>query len=135
MNKVAVIAACVFTVGALSAENTAAPKSELFSKMELKTFKGQLKEVQKIKHENMEGVHLVLDVDGKPVVVLLGPAFFVEELQFNPKTGDTLEVTGFVIESAKEEPVIGKSIKANDKEFKFRDDSGIPAWRGWRSKG
>ncbi|CRX38273.1 hypothetical protein [Estrella lausannensis] len=132
MNKIAMVAACLLAAGTLSAVESSnhAPTTEMFSKESLKTFKGSVKEVQRVEHEGMVGVHVVLDVEGKAVVVLLGPAPYLEEVKFDPKVGDAVEVTGFTIETGKEQEVIAKSVKFGDKEFKFRDDGGVPEWSG-----
>lgn len=130
MNKIAILAACVFAAGTMSAvdTNASAPATELFSKDALHTVKGTVKDVKHVDGE-MEGVHAVLDVDGKLVVVLLGPAAYLEELKFAPKAGDVWEVTGFKVEAGKDHQVVAKSVKFNDKEFKFRDDAGAQVWK------
>lgn len=131
MKKIAIIAACLLAAGSMSAVGDSANatiKEKIFNKDEVKTIKGNVKDIQRIKFGAMEKVHAVLDVDGKTVVVLLGPARYLEELNFDPKVGDAWEVTGFSIEGSKDFHFIAKSIKFNDKEFNFRDDDGAPAW-------
>jgi hypothetical protein len=78
------------------------------------------------------GVHLMLKTEKGPVAVHLGPAWYVERLDNELKQGDSVEVKGSRVTFAGNPSIIAAELKKGDAVLKLRDDSGVPAWAGWR---
>lgn len=71
-----------------------------------------------------------LKTDQGVVAVHLGPAEFLARQQFQPKTGDILEVTGGRVNTRQGEVILANTVTAGGKTFQFRDAQGIPVWSG-----
>jgi hypothetical protein len=71
-----------------------------------------------------------LKTDQGAVVVHLGPAEFLAQQQFRPKTGDNLEVTGGKVNTRRGEVVLANTVRSGNKTFQLRDANGVPAWSG-----
>jgi len=78
----------------------------------------------------MQHVSWVVKTDKDKVTVHLGPAWYVNQQQFSLKPGDTVEVTGSMVERAGGSFLVAKEVKAGGKTLKLRDDQGLPVWRG-----
>lgn len=71
-----------------------------------------------------------LKTDTGIIAVHLGPAEFLAQQQFAPKTGDTLEVTGGKIRTRSGEVLLAATVKAGGKTFQLRDARGVSVWSG-----
>ena len=80
------------------------------------------------------GVHLMLKTDKETVSVHLGPAWFIENQDVKIKPNDKLEVTGSRINLEGKPVIIAAEVKKKDQTLKLRDESGFPAWSGWRRR-
>ncbi|AJY71375.1 DNA-binding protein [Geobacter sulfurreducens] len=78
------------------------------------------------------GIHLQLRTDKETIPVHLGPAWYIERLDTRIEKGDTIEVKGSRVTIAGKPVIIAEEVKKGDALLKLRDESGIPAWAGWR---
>ncbi len=78
------------------------------------------------------GIHLQLKTDKETISVHLGPAWYIERLDARIEKGDSIEVKGSRVTVAEKTVIIAEEVKKGDALLKLRDDSGIPAWSGWR---
>ena len=78
------------------------------------------------------GIHLQLKTDKETISVHLGPAWYIERLDARIEKGNTIEVKGSRVSVAGKPAIIAAEVKKGDALLKLRDDSGIPAWAGWR---
>ena len=78
------------------------------------------------------GVHVTLKTEKGPVSVHLGPEWYVERLDGKLAIGDLVEVKGSRVTFAGNPAIIAAEVKKGDAVLKLRDDSGTPAWAGWR---
>ena len=78
------------------------------------------------------GIHLQLKTDQETISVHLGPAWYIERLDARIEKGNTIEVKGSRVSVAGKPAIIAAEVKKGDALLKLRDDSGIPAWAGWR---
>jgi hypothetical protein len=78
------------------------------------------------------GIHLQLKTAQETIAVHLGPAWYIERLDDRIEKGNTIEVTGSRVTVAGKPAIIAAEVKKGDALLKLRDDSGIPAWAGWR---
>ncbi len=80
------------------------------------------------------GVHVTLQSDGQAMDVHLGPTWFLQQEGFQPAKGDSVEVTGSVVETDGSRFLIAREIKTAEKTLKLRDEQGMPAWSGSRRR-
>ena len=78
------------------------------------------------------GIHLQLKTDKEQISVHLGPAWYIERLDARIEKGDKIEVKGSRVTVAEKPAIIAAEVKKRDALLKLRDDSGFPAWAGWR---
>ncbi len=78
------------------------------------------------------GIHLQLKTDKETISVHLGPVWYIERLDARIEKGDTIEVKGSRVTVAGKPAIIAAEVKKGDALLTLRDDSGIPAWSGWR---
>jgi hypothetical protein len=78
------------------------------------------------------GVHLRLVTQGKEISVHLGPAWYLDNQDFQIKEGDRIEVTGSRVTFANAPAIIAAQIRRGDRVLTLRDKNGFPAWSGWR---
>jgi hypothetical protein len=78
------------------------------------------------------GIHLQLKADKETISVHLGPAWYIERLDARIEKGDKIEIKGSRVTVAGKPAIIAAEVKKDDALLKLRDDSGIPAWAGWR---
>ena len=78
------------------------------------------------------GIHLKLKTQGETIPVHLGPSWYIERLDTRIEKGDQLEVKGARVVMGGKPALIAAEVKKGDALLKLRDDSGIPAWSGWR---
>ena len=78
------------------------------------------------------GIHLQLKTDKETISVHLGPAWYIERLDAQIEKGNKIEVKGSRVTAAGKPAIIAAEVKKGDALLKLRDDSGIPAWAGWR---
>ena len=78
------------------------------------------------------GIHLQLKTDKETISVHLGPAWYIDRLDARIEKGDKIEIKGSRVTVAGKPAIIAAEVKKEDALLKLRDDSGIPAWAGWR---
>ena len=78
------------------------------------------------------GIHLMVKTGTEAVSVNLGPSWYIERLDTKIAKGDQVEVKGSRVTIAGKPAIIAAEVKKGDAVLKLRDDSGIPAWGGWR---
>jgi hypothetical protein len=78
----------------------------------------------------MGGVHLVVDADGTPMEVMLGPQSFLTEQKYTFDIGDRLTITGVRTKRGETEMIAPRLIKRGDTTMTFRDENGRPLWAG-----
>ena len=78
------------------------------------------------------GIHLQLKTDKETISVHLGPSWYIDRLDARIEKGDAIEVKGSRVTVGGKPAIIAAEVKKGDALLKLRDDSGIPAWAGWR---
>jgi hypothetical protein len=76
------------------------------------------------------GVHVSLQVDGTVMDAGLGPTWFLDREGVDFSAGDTLEVTGSVVDSGGAAVMIARDVKKGAKVVRLRDEQGLPLWAG-----
>jgi hypothetical protein len=80
----------------------------------------------------MGGTHLTLQSDGQTMDVHLGPTWFLQREGVEVAKGDSIEVTGSVIDSDGNSFLIARELKKGQKVLKLRDEQGVPVWSAGR---
>lgn len=78
------------------------------------------------------GIHLQLKTEGETIPVHLGPSWYIERLDTRIEKGDRLEVKGARVVMDRKPALIAAEVRKGDALLRLRDESGIPAWSGWR---
>jgi hypothetical protein len=78
------------------------------------------------------GTHFALQSDGQTMDVHLGPTWFLQREGIDVAKGDSIEVTGSVIDSDGNSSLIARELKKGQKILKLRDEQGVPVWSGGR---
>ena len=76
------------------------------------------------------GTHVTLERDGAVTEARLGPTWFLEREGIELSKGDSLEVTGSVVDSAGVSVLIAREIRKGTKVLRLRDERGFPEWAG-----
>jgi hypothetical protein len=76
------------------------------------------------------GSHLALESDGKVIDVHLGPSWFLDRQGLALAKGDSVEVTGSLVEQNGTTFLIARELKKGAKVVTLRDERGVPAWSG-----
>jgi hypothetical protein len=96
----------------------------------VKTISGQVMDIDKIYHDanmNYSERMTISTADGE-ILVLLGPAIFMENQEFRINTNDYVTIIGSMIFFEDNIVIIAKTVSKSDKIFKIRDDNGNPLW-------
>ncbi|WP_299489648.1 hypothetical protein [Acaryochloris sp. IP29b_bin.137] len=105
----------------------------------VETISGKIVRVDQVASQGRrsgKGVHLSVETSDETVDVHLGPSWYLDEQQFNLKSGDPVEVTGSKVTDASSPTLIAAKVKSGDTNIDLRDENGMPAWRGMgRGKG
>jgi hypothetical protein len=78
------------------------------------------------------GIHIQFKTDKETIFVHLGPAWYMDRLDAQIAKGDSIEIKGSRVTVAGKPVTIAAEIKKGDALMTLRDNSGIPAWAGWR---
>ena len=106
----------------------------IYDPAKVETVTGEVVSVDKVtpmKRMNI-GIHLQVKTDKETIPVHLGPSWYIERLDTRIEVGDKLEVKGSRVTVAGKPALIAAEVKKGDALLKLRDESGIPAWAGWR---
>ena len=80
------------------------------------------------------GTHVTLQSDGQTLDVHLGPTWFLQREGIEVAKGDSIEVTGSVVDSEGNSFLIARELKKGQKVLKLRDEQGVPVWSGGRRR-
>jgi hypothetical protein len=80
------------------------------------------------------GVHVVLQSGEATHEVLLGPSWFLEREGLKLAKGDSVEVTGSLVDEGGEDALIAALLKKGERTVRLRDEQGVPAWAGGPSR-
>jgi len=113
---------------------TGSPYQRMYNPATVESVSGEVMSVHKMTpRKGMgPGIHLQLKTDQETISVHLGPSWYIDRLDARIEKGDTIEVKGSRVTVAGKPAIIAAEVKKGDAALKLRDDSGIPAWAGWR---
>jgi hypothetical protein len=80
------------------------------------------------------GVHLMVKTAEGTESVHLGPEWYISGQDIKVAEGDKIEVTGSRITFDGKPAIIAAKVTKSDEVLRLRDESGFPAWAGWRRR-
>lgn len=109
----------------------------LYNPDTVETIKGEVIKVDKIvPNKGMRyGIHLLIKTDSEDISVHLGPGWYVENQEIKIEPKDKISVKGSRITIKGNPAIIAAEVKKGDEILKLRDETGFPAWSGWRYRG
>lgn len=75
-----------------------------------------------------EGIELIINLEGDPAPVHLGPSWYLEYQDFDIQEGDMVEITGSRIEMGGLPMIIATKIISMDDTLNLRNELGYPLW-------
>ena len=106
----------------------------MYNPSTVETITGEVVSVDKITPmQGMRyGIHLTVKTDKENISVHLGPGWFIENQDMQIKAKDKVEVKGSRVTVDGKPALIAKEVTKGDSTLVLRDESGFPAWSGWR---
>ncbi|MBI3949498.1 MAG: DNA-binding protein [Acidobacteria bacterium] len=78
------------------------------------------------------GIHLMVKTDKEVISVHLGPGWYIENQDIRIEPKDKVEIRGSRITFEGKPAIIAAEVKKGEEILKLRDETGFPAWSGWR---
>lgn len=126
------IISCLFN--SAYSQSVRSPGIDYNSIYDLKTIEvtgGTVTSVDKVysdKNNTNYGVHITLYSESSPIPVHLGPAWYLENQDFQISSGDYLTITGSRVTLTSGQVIIAKEVMKEDKILMLRDSNGYPLW-------
>jgi hypothetical protein len=80
------------------------------------------------------GVHLIVKTSKETLSVHLGPAWYIQNQDIKIEPKDKIEVKGSRVTFQGKPAIIAATVKKGDQTLELRNESGYPAWSGWRRR-
>ena len=104
-----------------------------YNAQNVETVSGEVTQVQQMQGR-AGGVHLQVKTPKETLMVILGPASYLEQQKVKIAVGDKLEIKGSRMQHPKMVMLIAGELKKGDQVIKLRDDQGKPLWSRQRMK-
>ena len=100
------------------------------------TLRGTLTDVAVVSRRSGRdgGVHVVLQNGEATHEAVLGPSWFLEREGLKLAKGDSVEVTGSLVDADGTDVLIAALLKKGGQTVRLRDEQGVPAWAGGPSR-
>ncbi len=110
--------------------------SKMYDPKTVETISGTVDKVEKITpNKGMSyGVHLLVKTDKETIDVHVGPGWYLENQDVMVVKGDKIEIKGSRVNFRGKPAIIAAEIKKGNEVLQLRDESGYPAWSGWRRR-
>lgn len=95
----------------------------------VEAFKGTVKRVDRVQMPNGTQIQLVLTTDQGDMLIIVGPASFVDKSKVKMQAGDKLEVSGYMIKANGDQVMMASEIKKNGNSLQLRDQNRQPMWQ------
>lgn len=105
----------------------------LYDPKTIETIKGEILQIDEfaLVQGMPPGVRFILKTDKEAISVYLGPAWYLDDEDFEIEPQDTVEVKGSRVTYEGRPAVVAAVIFKGDRVLKLRDDSGFPVWSPW----
>ena len=98
------------------------------------TMSGEVIKVNQVSpmHGMSAGIHLLVKTDKEQVSLHLEPQWYLDNQDVRIAAGDRVQIKGSRVTLHGKPAIIASEVKKGDDTIKLRDDTGVPAWSGWR---
>lgn len=107
-----------------------------FDPKTMETVAGEVAAVQRVAplRGMAKGVHLVLKMEKGSLSVHLGPAWYLDNQEFELAKGDKVIVKGSRVVFDEKPALVATEVTKGDLTLTLRDENGFPLWSGWRRR-
>lgn len=129
-----------FAGGAIAPSAGAQPgpgaSERVYDPATVETVTGTVTAIERVpsKRPGHAGVHLTLKTAQGAIAVHLGPAWYIDAQEPRLKVGDAITVKGSRVTVGGKPAIVAQSVTLGDQTLVLRDDTGRPAWAGWRRR-
>ncbi|MDA8082758.1 MAG: hypothetical protein M0024_03750 [Nitrospiraceae bacterium] len=78
------------------------------------------------------GIHLTVRTDKEDIDVHLGPEWYIERQDTKIEQGDKVAIKGSRVVIDNKTVLIAAEVRKGESTLVLRDETGAPAWAGWR---
>jgi hypothetical protein len=112
------------------------PYNRMYNPKAVETITGEVTKVDRITPAKgmSGGVHMLVKTDKETLSVHLGPSWYLENQDVKIEPKDKVEVKGSRITFGGKPALIASEVKKGNEVLTLRDESGFPAWMGWRRR-
>lgn len=112
------------------------PYGRMYNPQTVETVSGEVESVDKLTPMKgmADGVHLTVKTDKETISVHLGPSWYIENQDMEIAPTDKITVQGSRITHEGKAAIIAAEVQKGDEVLTLRNESGIPAWSGWRRR-
>jgi len=105
----------------------------LYDPKTVETIKGEIIQIDEfILTQGMPpGVRLIVKTDKERISVYLGPAWYLDDEDFEIEPQDIVEVKGSRVTYEGRPTVVAAVVFKGERVLKLRDESGFPVWSPW----
>ncbi len=111
--------------------------NRMYNPATVETVSGAVETIEKMpspRSGTSYGIHLTVKTPKETISVHLGPAWYIERLDTVIEAGDKIVVKGSRVTYRGKPAIIAAEIKKGDVVLLLRDETGFPAWAGWRRR-
>lgn len=110
--------------------------NRMYDSKTVETINGTILEIDSISPLKgmSNGIHLLLKTDIEIISVHLGPAWYIDNQDIDLQKNDRVEMKGSRVSFDGKPAIIAAELKKGDDVLKLRDETGFPAWSGWRRR-
>jgi hypothetical protein len=140
----AIIASCIFTLtcngdqnyNGANGNNTmsqtnggpGSPSSKILQTSSTEQFAGTIRSVNRVSLPNETQIQLVLTTDQGDVLVIVGPASFVDQSKFKLQAGDKVTVTGYRVTGNGQQVILAAQIQGSNRSLQLLNENRTPVW-------
>lgn len=105
-----------------------APSQKVLQTESTEKFSGVVKSVNRVPLPNESQIQIVLSTDQGDILVIVGPASFIDAAKVKLQAGDKVTVTGYRINANGNVVIVAAQIQRNGNTLQLLDENRAPLW-------
>ena len=105
-----------------------APSGKVLQTESTEKFTGVVQSVNRVALPNQTQIQIVLSTDHGDMLVIVGPASFVDQAKIKLQAGDKVEVTGYRVTANGNDVILAAQIQRNGNILQLLDENRKPLW-------
>jgi hypothetical protein len=97
-------------------------------------FTGTVKTVNRVQLPNQTQVQLIVASDQGDILVILGPASFIDQAKIRFQAGDKVTITGYPVKANGSQVVLAAKVQKDGTTLQLLDENRKPMWKGSQSQ-